>query len=238
LGWNIRGARIIEHMESYLMPGSIIRVVSDDGNPDSQIAAYAGKLTNQTLQYQHGDISSRSLLESLDVRSYNHIVVLSYAPKIETQKADSITMITLLHLRDIGKKSGAVFSIVSEIMDIRNVDLIQVSDMDEFIVSYRLVSLSLVKLAEDKRILGILLSLFGIKEPEIFLKPVAEYISMDRPVNFYAILDAAQRRNEIAIGYRTKAEGREAMKQFDVILNPTKSKLIDFAADDQIIVVA
>jgi voltage-gated potassium channel Kch len=238
LGWNIRGARIIEHMESYVVPGSMVRVVSEIGNPEPQIAAFAGKLTNQTLQYQRGEIFSRSLLESLDVRSYNHIVVLSYAPEIETQKADSIAMITLLHLRDIGKKSGAAFSIVSEIMDIRNLDLIQVSDMDEFIVSDRLVSLSLVKLAEDKRILSIFLSLLDINGPEILLKPVADYIRTDRPVNFYAILDAAQQRNETAIGYRTKAKGNEAIKQFDVVLNPTKSELIDLAADDQIIVVA
>jgi hypothetical protein len=95
-----------------------------------------------------------------------------------------------------------------------------------------------VKLAEDKRILSIFLSLLDINGPEILLKPVADYIRTDRPVNFYAILDAAQQRNETAIGYRTKAKGNEAIKQFDVVLNPTKSELIDLAADDQIIVVA
>ena len=238
LGWNIRGVRIIELMESYAMPGSIVRVVSEIDNTNSQITALAGRLTNLTVQYQHGEIFSRNLLESLDVRSYDHIVVLSYAPEIETQKADSIAMVTLLHLRDIGKKSGTVSRIISEIMDIRNIDLIQASDMDEFIVSDRLVSLSLAKSAVDKRIPGIFLSLFDVKGPEILLKPVTEYIGMDGPVNFYTILDAAQQRNETAIGYRIKTKGNKAMKQFDVILNPTKSKLIDLAAADQIIVIA
>jgi len=238
LGWNIRGARIIEHMESYALPGSVVHIVTEIGNPEAQLNALERKLTNQTVQYQHGEIFSRGLLESLDVSSYDHIVVLSYAPDIETQKADSITIITLLHLRDIGKKSGAVLHIVSEIMDIRNLDLIQASDMDEFIVSDRLVSLSLAKLAEDKRIRSIFISLFDAKGPEIFLKPVADYIITDPPVSFHSILEAAQKQNEIAIGYCIKTKGNETKKQFDVILNPSKSQLIDLAADDRIIVVA
>jgi ion channel POLLUX/CASTOR len=120
---------------------------------------------------------------------------------------------------------------------VRDVGLIQASDMDKFIVSDRLVSLSLAKLAEDKRILGIFLSLFDAKGSEIFLKPVAEYIRMDGPVSFYTILEAAQQQNEIAIGYRIKTRGNETKKQFEVVLNPAKSKLIDLAANDQIIIV-
>jgi voltage-gated potassium channel Kch len=238
LGWNARGARIIENLDSYVLAGSEVRVVCEIGGFEQQITALAGKLANQTIQYQAGATFSRAVLEGLDVPHYDHIVLLSYAPEIETQRADSITMVSLLHLRDMANKLGQSYPIVSEIMDIRNRDLIQVANVDDFIISDRLVSLTLAQLAENKQILGIFLDLLNVEGAEIYLKPIEEYIRVGQPVNFYTILEAARQRNETAVGYRIMAEGRDASRRFGVYLNPSKSKPIAFAADDRVIVVA
>jgi hypothetical protein len=49
------------------------------------------------------------------------------------------TLITLLHLRDIGQQSGKTFSIVSEMLDARNRQLAEVTQADDFIISDRLI---------------------------------------------------------------------------------------------------
>ena len=47
---------------------------------------------------------------------------------------------TLLHLRDMSEKSGKEFAIVSEMLDLRNRQLAEVTRADDFIVSDHLVS--------------------------------------------------------------------------------------------------
>jgi len=47
---------------------------------------------------------------------------------------------------------------------------------------------------------------------------------IDGLVDLYTVLNAVQQHNETAIGYRIKTRGDQAMKQFDMTLNPTKSK--------------
>jgi hypothetical protein len=48
---------------------------------------------------------------------------------------------------------------------------------------------------------------------------------IDGLVDLYTVLNAVQQHNETAIGYRIETRGDQAMKKFDMTLNPTKSKL-------------
>jgi hypothetical protein len=57
-------------------------------------------------------------------------------------------------------------------------------------------------------------------------------------VNFYTVIEAARRKNEIAIGYRIKAFSTDAEKAYGVVVNPDKSQKIRFSEEDKIIVVA
>ena len=51
------------------------------------------------------------------------------------------TLVTLLHLRDIAERDETPFSIVSEMLDLRNRELAEVAGVDDFIISEHLVSL-------------------------------------------------------------------------------------------------
>jgi hypothetical protein len=172
------------------------------------------------------------------LEGFDHIIILSYSPDEDIQRADSRTMMTLLHLRDIADKKGYPLAIVSEIMDIRNRDLIQVARVDDFIISDRLVSLALTQLSENKQTLEVFRDLFDPQGSEIYLKMVEEFIRLGRPVNFYTLLEAARQRGEAAIGYRIRAEARDASKNFGVHLNPRKSEYITFSQGDRLIVLA
>jgi hypothetical protein len=58
------------------------------------------------------------------------------------------------------------------------------------------------------------------------------------PVNFYTLLEAAQRRGDCAIGYRIKAETANPEKMHGIHLNPKKSEKVIFSDEDKLIVLA
>ena len=147
-------------------------------------------------------------------------------------------MMTLLHLRDIANRIGRPLAMVSEIMDVRNRDLIQVARVDDFIISDRIVSLALTQLSENKRVLNVFQDLLNPEGSEIYLKPVEGYLRLDQPVNFYTVLEAARQCGEVAIGYRLNTEANDAANHYGIHLNPKKSQVISFSQGDRIISLA
>ena len=140
----------------------------------------------------------------------------------DPQIADAVTIISLLHLRDIAQKTGRNFSIVSEILDVRNRNLVEVTSAEDVIISERLIALALAQLAENKDIAPVFVDLLTPGGPEIYLKPAEDYIASSKAIDFYTLLAAAQQKGETAIGYRLLSEAGEAEKSFGVHLNPKK----------------
>jgi hypothetical protein len=157
---------------------------------------------------------------------------------MDPQKADARTMMTLLHLRDIEQKLETDFSIVSEMLDIRNRNLAEVSQADDFIVSDKLISLMLAQVSENKQLNSVFQDIFDPEGAEIYLKPVASYVVTGKPVNFYTLIKAAQERGETAIGYRLVADAKQADKGYGVHLNPEKTAEVVFTPGDKVIVLA
>jgi voltage-gated potassium channel Kch len=237
LGWNRSGATIIHELDSYVAKGSQIMVVSDIYNLEKQIRLHSGKLVNQKITVQEGDIRDRALLEKLEASEYDHVIVLAYS-HLEPQEADAITLVTLLHLRDIAERDETPFSIVSEMLDLRNRELAEAAQVDDFIVSEHLISLMMAQLSESSDLMDVFADMFDPEGAEIYLKPISDYVVTGLPVNFYTVTEAARRRGETAIGYRLMSESHDAEKAYGVHTNPKKSASTTFSADDKIIVIA
>ena len=237
LGWNRSGATIIRELDNYVAKGSQVTVVSDIYNLDRQIRLIAGKLANQKVMVQEGDIRDRALLEKLDASEYDHVIVLAYS-HLEPQEADAITLVTLLHLRDIAERDETPFSIVSEMLVLRNRELAEAANVDDFIVSEHLISLMTAQLSENAELMGVFTDMFDPEGAEIYLKPMGDYVLTGRPVNFYTVTEAARRRGETALGYRLMSESHEADKAYGIHTNPRKSENVTFSPDDKVIVIA
>jgi hypothetical protein len=241
LGWNRRAPLIVREMDNYVAPGSEIMVVAErEGISDEEFADRFSDLDlkNNTLSYRRDDTADRAVLESLDVASYDHIVLLSYTDRFSPETADAQTLVTLLHLRDIQTRIGTHLSIVSEMQDIRNLELAETAKADDFIVSDNLISLMLSQISENRELKRVFDDLFDPDGSEIYLKPAADYVKTGRPVNFYTVLEAARRKNEVAIGYRLADLAFEAEYDYGVFVNPKKSDTLTFSIDDRIIVLA
>ena len=241
LGWNRRAPLIVREMDNYVAPGSEIMVVAErEGITDQEFADRFRDLDlrNNTLSYRRDDTADRVVLENLDVGSYDHIVLLSYTDRFSPETADAQTLVTLLHLRDIQSRIGTHLSIVSEMQDIRNLELAETAKADDFIVSDNLISLMLSQISENKELKRVFDDLFDPDGSEIYLKPAADYVQIGHPVNFYTVLEAAKRKNEVAIGYRLADLAFEAEYAYGVFVNPKKSETLTFSIDDRIIVLA
>jgi voltage-gated potassium channel Kch len=234
LGWNRRGTTILRELDNYVANGSEVTIVS---NINHLIKVDSEKLINQKIIIEDGDIRDRDLLERLEASEYDHVIVLAYS-HLKPQEADAITLVTLLHLRDIAERDKTPFSIVSEMLDLRNRELAEAAKVDDFIVSEHLISLMMAQLSENPDLMPVFTSMFESEGSEIYLKPASDYISVGQPVNFYTIIEAASRRGETAIGYRLMSESRETNKSYGVHTNPKKSEKVVFTSDDKIIVLA
>ncbi len=237
LGWNRCGATIVRELDNYVPAGSQITVVSDLYNLDKQIRQQAGRLDNQKVIVEEGDTTDRLLLEKLAAPDYDHVIVLAYS-QLEPQEADAKTLVTLLHLRDIAEKDSTPFSIVSEMLDLRNRQLAEAAHVDDFVVSEHLVSLMTAQLSENRELFDVFTDLFDPEGSEIYLKPAGDYVVTGEPVNFYTVLEAARSRGETAIGYRLMSESTDAGKAYGVHTNPRKADPVTFSARDKIIVLA
>jgi len=176
-------------------------------------------------------------LEKLDATEYDHVIVLAYS-HLEQQEADAITLITLLHLRDIAERDETPFSIISEMLDLRNRELAEAAKVDDFIVSEHLISLMMSQPSENSELMGVFTDMFDPEGAEIYLKPVGDYVKTGKPVNFYTVTEAARRRGETAIGYRLMSESHDADKSYGVHTNPRKSEPVTFSSGDKLIVIA
>lgn len=238
LGWNWRTPLVIRELDSYVATGSTVTLVSDLQVDD--IAAWHADYvpTNLTVTLRVEDTTDRVLLDSIDLLGYDHIIVMAASEALDAEEADARTLITLLHLRDISDRIGHPFTIVSEMLDVRNRQLAEVTKADDFIVSNRLISLILAQVTENKGLNAVFTDLFDPEGAEVYLKPIAEYVTPGVEVNAATVIAAAQRRGEVAIGYRIAADAGAAERAYGCVLNPPKSAVQTFTADDRIIVLA
>ena len=233
--------RSSRELDAYVADGSEVVVVSAEPGVDGEAASLVARSDGPRAQRidaaarrsrPTGRPSTRSPSRPSTTSS------CSATDRLDPSRADARTLVTLLHLRDIADRLGHDFSIVSEMLDLRNRALAEVTRADDFIVSDRLVSLMLAQVAENKHLNAVFDDLFDPAGSEIYLRPAGDYVALDRAVPFAAVIEAARRRGEIAFGYRVAARSEDASAAYGVSLNPSKRSPLTFTAADRIVVLA
>jgi len=82
------------------------------------------------------------------------------------------------------------------------------------------------------------MDLFDPEGSELYLKAVADYVKLGKPLNFYAVAEAARQRGEVALGYRLHADADDATRAYGVVVNPDKSVPVTLGEQDRIVVLA
>ncbi|MEZ4732283.1 MAG: hypothetical protein R3E79_34660 [Caldilineaceae bacterium] len=238
LGWNHCVPHIINELDSYVAPGSTVMVVATMDAAEQILTQRCRHLKNQRITFRHGDTVDREFLETLPLAEYDQAVLVAYSDSLDVQHADARTLVTLIHMRDLIQQRGLQMSIVSEMLDIRNRNLVTVTQADDFVISDQLVSFFLAQVAEAKVLHAVFTELFDAEGMEIYLKPATDYVKAGAPVNFYTLVVAASRRQETAIGYRLQRDAHDPAKSYGVVLNPHKATQVTLSEADRLIVIA
>lgn len=242
LGWNRRAPVIAFELSRYVAPGSLLTVaaMADTPNIEDELSNLQVSGDNLKVETHVVDTTQRSALDALNPASYDSVMVLGYTDHLPAENADTRTLVTLLHLRQIAEAADHKIKVVSEMANVRNRELAEVTRADDFVVSNKLVSLMLAQASENEYIEAIFADLLDEEGSEIYMRKVEDYVDITSPVNFYTIAEACRRRGEVAVGYNRPRTGQAAdpRNMGGVVVNPTKSEAIDYVAGDRIIVLA
>ena len=247
LGWHHVGNIFVGECDDYLKEGSVFDVVID--NPSDAVIQniadideeYPGIKINLHKKSSH----SIDVLRELKPYSYDTILILSQNPEEQlADKVDSDTLMILLLLRKIAKdegidKSENTTKVITQVLDSDNQDLILQTEVDDFIISNKLITMILAQISEEPNIKKLYDDLFEEDGSEIYVKPANLYFEKF-PINetFSTILGQARKRDEICLGIRRGDLSKDPSKNFGVSLNPEKDEVITLEENDFLVVLA
>ena len=231
LGQNENLPVILSELSQYVAKGSSVTVVSEDAKMKLP------EHVNLKLTFVSGDPTLRSTLDKVKIASFDHIIVLANRD-LSAEQSDAITLITLLQLRSIAKKSGKSFNIVTEMLDDRNRQLAESAKADDFIVSDQLIGLMMSQIAENSDLAEVFSYLFSSEGSEISLHPASWYVKLGEMVDMHVLIEAAAKRGETAIGYRKADLESSQQNAYGVALNPEKVRRFKLVEGDKVIVLA
>jgi voltage-gated potassium channel Kch len=171
-------------------------------------------------------------------------ILLNPAADVLVQDGDRIIAIAQddavleLHLREIAARLDGPVSIVSEMLDDRNHELAQVTEVDDVIVSDKVLSLLLAQISENQHLAEVFRILFDAAGSEIYLRDVEEYVRPGRETTFATVVAAARERGESALGLRLAELSGDPASGYGVRLTPAKSATYVPAAGDKVVVLA
>lgn len=231
LGQNENLKVILTELSNYVAKGSGVTLVSTSPNVAHKSSA---KLK---LNFISGDPTDRKVLDGINIPSFDHIIVLADR-ELGAEESDAITLITLLQLRAISRELGKSFNIVSEMLDDKNRQLAESTEADDFIVSDQIIGLMMSQIAENENLAAVFADLFSSEGSEISLHPASWYVKPGKTVDMHALIEAAAKRGETALGYRKMELESSQQNRFGVALNPEKVRRFTLNEGDKVIVLA
>jgi Trk K+ transport system NAD-binding subunit len=245
----VEAAIEVNRVESTLILGSnsglevLVSELDKDSNPGSKIVVvspYVEKLdlnaANIDLTLVVADPTKKRVLESVDVGSFDHIIIVANRDLNDVQQADAKTLHTLLQVRALTKEKSGL-NIVSEILDDHNRKLAESARADDFIVSDKIVSHVISQISVNKHLSSVFNELFAAGGEKISMLPVENFIRTGASVSFDTVIASVSKAGKSAIGYRLEAEKNELSSLHGVRLNPIRTKEVIFSPGDTLIVV-
>jgi ion channel POLLUX/CASTOR len=238
IGWNARGAIVLRQLDAYVAPGSRVDVRAAHVGLAADVAPLLAGVSTLAIDAQEAEVTRRSVLESLPLETYDHVILLAEETAGSRDEADTDTLVTLLHLRDLAARRGMRAGIVTEVLDSRNRELLTTTSADDFIVSDELVSLLLAQVSENAELADVFDDLFDPEGSEIYLRPADRYVAADQATPFSTVVAAAAARGETAIGYRLAALAADPSAGYGVVVSPPRSTPVTLGPADAVIVLA
>lgn len=238
LGWNSNIYDILAEYNEYVLDGTCIDIVSayDESDAWERLGELgAADFQNLRIGFHHGNTLLRSGLAAMKPAGYDSIMVLADTSHDEADP-DARTIMSLILLQDILAPVEAESrpSLVGEILDPANRELVARTGVNDIIVSPEIVSMLLTQVSQQQMLIAVYDALLSSHGSEIYLKPAVRYLPAGRSLSFGELTALVQAHQEVALGVlHHPATGKSLIR-----LNPGKAELLTLGEADQIIVLA
>ncbi len=230
IGQNSMLGKIITQLDEYFCAGSHITLA--DNVPVPALDALQAQLQNITISFVECNTNDRAALELLTQTDISHVLLLSDDDR-DAETADALTLLQLIHLRDIAQKKGKQFNITSEMQAVANQKLAQVTNANDLVVGSNIINLIVTQISENRALAKVFRELLQAEGSEIYIRPASNFVRLGTEMNFYQVTEIMQSHGQIAIGYK-----KQVGDSFEIIVNPTKSESLVFSEADAIIALA
>jgi Trk K+ transport system NAD-binding subunit len=237
LGWNDQTATVLQSLDDFAPDGSSAEIVALAPPDQDWLQTAAAGFERLTVSARMGDSADVAVLEALDLDRFDRVIVMCEVQD-DHDRSDGRVLLSLIQLREIQRRTGAKFSLVSELMDEADRDLAEVARVDDVVISEQVISFLLAQISENRSLALVFDELLKADGSEVYLRPVSDYVRADGELSFATIVASGRRRNETVIGYRFVESSRDPHAHFGIELNPPKSELIVPAEGDSVIVLA
>jgi len=228
LGYNHYLPDILAELDNYADKGTKITIAGIELPEILEMKHYK----NIQVIRKECDIYDRIKLETLIQDKTVDILLLSDL-ECTNDEADSKTLLLLIQLRDIGKKSKQEFNITSEMCSVSNQALAKVANVNDFVVGSTITNLIIAQVSENRKLALLFEDLLDADGSELYMKKACRYVKANVETDFYTITEIAKKRNEIVVGYK-----KVTASGIQINTNPKKSDRISFCKEDYLIVIA
>ena len=240
IGWNGLADTILAELDRYVLPGSTVRVLVDPTRLEDPIEL--PELPNTEVEIVEADtVDGQQLGAHVAARAYDQVIILCYRTGDEAVD-DAHALLTLLQVRQATQAEGspnAGVRLVTELLDVRDVDLARVANPDDFVVSERLTSLMLAQLAENNELRGVFADLFDAEGVELVLVPASRYCPGGQETAYGDVVAAARAQGHVAVGLRIVSGAiADGIGGGTVLVNPPKARRLAFGDGDQVLILA
>jgi voltage-gated potassium channel Kch len=239
IGWNSLGSTILGELDRYVSPGSRVRLLVDPTQLAEPVELPA--FGNTAVDVIEMDTVDGAQLEAqINRERYDQVIILCYRTG-DTAMDDARALLTLLQIRQATQQEGpnASVRLITELLDVRDVELARVANPDDFVVSERLTSLMLAQLSENNQLRGVFADLFAAEGVELVLVPAERYGLTGSEMGFGDVVAVARERGHVAVGVRIVSVAVEGgLAGGGVLFNPPKARRFAFGEGDQVLVLA
>ncbi len=243
LGWHSVAEIFISESADYLTEGSSFDIYFK--NPNEEFINRVEELKTIYSEFKitltDADPLLMDSLQATNPFDYDNIIILSQ--EFNEQRADRIdsdTLIILLLLRKIKMATPDVHTkIITQVLNSDNQEIITQTDVDDFIISNKLITMILAQLSEEPLIMKFYEDIFSEDGSEIYVKSIQLYTNQfPLKTTFGDLIGLADLRDEICLGIRKGNQSKNADENFGVTLNLDKNQVIELDKDDFLVVLS
>ncbi len=243
LGWHSVAEIFVRESADYLSEGTQFDILFNEPNEllTSKIDELKSLYTDFEINLKNSDPLKFEALKEVDPFSYDNVIILSQEmDEQRPDKIDSDTLIILLWLRKVKESvDNPHTKIITQVLNSENQEIITQTDVDDFIISNKLITMILAQLSEEPLIKLLYDDLFSEDGSEIYVKPANLYFtSFPQKVSFADLIGIAGKREEVCLGIRKGDLRKDADSNFGVKLNLPKTDIVEIHENDYLVVLS